>query len=258
MNTGRFNIQLTPRATRPLSASQIAQQLRGPLGRLPGFQTFVNVPAALQIGGFQGNSSYNLMIQSLDTGDLYKWAPVLEKAVSELPEVQEVSNNMELRSPRIDLVIDRDKTAAVGLDATQIESALNDGLGPKWSTTIYGPRSQYRVLLELDPRYQEQAESLAASGSRRGAEPWCRSSRSSASRNRGTEQRESHGAASGRLDFVQPEARGFARHGRRPHNNVARRVLPPDVTTTFQGSAKVFQQSLSNLGLLLFIAIGVV
>src|ERR1039458_2605689 len=63
MNSGRMSIQLTPRATRTLTASQIAQQLRGPLGHYPAFQSFVNVPAVLQIGGFQGNSNYNLMVE---------------------------------------------------------------------------------------------------------------------------------------------------------------------------------------------------
>ena len=118
MNNGRMNIQLTPRATRALTASQIAQQLRGPLGRYPGFRAFVNVPAALQIGGFQGNSNYNLMVESLNTDELTTWAPRLEQAVAELPEVQEVSTNLESKSPRVDLVIDRDKAAAVGLNAT--------------------------------------------------------------------------------------------------------------------------------------------
>ena len=74
-NTGRFAIQLTPRATRPLTAQQIAQQLRGPLGRFPGFRTFVNVPAALQIGGFRGNSSFNLTVQSLNYDELYRGRP---------------------------------------------------------------------------------------------------------------------------------------------------------------------------------------
>src|ERR1019366_10439532 len=60
----------------------------------------------------------------------------------------------------VDLVIDRDKTAAVGLDASAIATALSAGLGPRWSSTIYGPRSQYKVLLELEPKYQEQADSL--------------------------------------------------------------------------------------------------
>src|SRR5262249_19103667 len=164
MNNGRMDVQLTPRAKRPFTASQIAQQLRGPLGRYPGFRAFVNVPAALQIGGFPGNSNYNLMIESLDTDELYKWAPRLEEAVSELSEVQEVSTNLESKSPRIDLVIDRDKAAAVGLNATTIANSLSTCLGPRWSTTIYGPRAQYRVLTELDPQYQEQADSLMRLG----------------------------------------------------------------------------------------------
>jgi len=67
----------------------------------------------------------------------------------ELPEVQDVSTNLEARSPRVDLVIDRDKTASVGLTSTQIANTLSTGLGPRWSTTIYGERAQYRVLLEL-------------------------------------------------------------------------------------------------------------
>src|SRR5262249_26384833 len=80
------------------------------------------------------------------------------------PEVVDVSDNMELKSPRVNLVIDRDKAAVVGLSATDIENALNDGLGPRWSTTIYGQRAQYRVLLELDPKYQEYADSLKRIG----------------------------------------------------------------------------------------------
>ena len=122
------------------------------------------MPAALQIGGFQGNSNYNLMVESLNYDELTKWAPMLEQAVAALPEVQEVSTNLEAKSPRVDLVIDRDKSAAVGLNATTIANALSTGLGPRWSTTIYGARSQYKVLLELDPKYQEQADSLTRIG----------------------------------------------------------------------------------------------
>src|SRR5262249_6947555 len=114
---GMFNIQLTPRATRPKSAQQIAQDLRGPLGRFPGFRTFVNVPSALQIGGFRGNSAYNVNVQSLNYDELYAWAPRLEKAIADLPEVQDVSDNMELKSPRVYMTIDRDKAAALGLNA---------------------------------------------------------------------------------------------------------------------------------------------
>ena len=158
--SGFISVQLTPRARRPLSAQQIAQQLRGPLGRYPGFRAFVNVPAALQIGGFRGNSAFNINVQSLNYDELYVWAPRLEKAIADLPEVQDVSDNMELRSPRVNMTIDRDKAAAVGLNATTITQTLSDGFGQRLVGTIYSDRTQYRVVLELDPKYQERPESL--------------------------------------------------------------------------------------------------
>ena len=74
-NNGRLQIQLTPRAARPLTALQIAQQLRPQLLRFPGFRGFVNVPASIQIGGRQGNQNYSIMLQSLNTDELYEWAP---------------------------------------------------------------------------------------------------------------------------------------------------------------------------------------
>ena len=78
-----FNVQLAAaRDQRAVSAQQIAQQLRGPLGRFPGFRATVNVPAALQIGGFRGNSNYNINVQSLNYDELYAWAPKLEAAIA--------------------------------------------------------------------------------------------------------------------------------------------------------------------------------
>jgi hypothetical protein len=109
MNQGRLNIQLTPRANRPVTAAQIAQQLRQVINRFPQFRGSVNVPQALQIGGFRGDSSYNLMVESLDSDALYTWVPRLMDAVGQLPEVLDVSTNLESRSPRLDLQIDRDK-----------------------------------------------------------------------------------------------------------------------------------------------------
>ena len=162
MNTGRLIVNLVPRAQRPVSAQQIAQQLRPQLLRFPGFRAFVNLPSSLQIGGRVGNSSYNVTVQSLNTNDLYNWAQRLSSAMERIPEIQDVSNDLEMKSPRVDLLIDRDKAAALGLNATQIENTLSTGYGPKWSSTIYGNAAQYRVLVELDPKSQEYADSLQA------------------------------------------------------------------------------------------------
>jgi HAE1 family hydrophobic/amphiphilic exporter-1 len=135
-NTARFAIQLTPRAGRKFSAQEIAQQLRGPLGRFPEFRSFVTIPSSLRIGGFRGNSAYNLTVQSLNNEELYTWAPKLERAIAELPGIQDVSDDMEIKSPRVRLVIDRDKAAVVGLSAVPITQSLADGFGPQWVSTI--------------------------------------------------------------------------------------------------------------------------
>ncbi|HTM04284.1 MAG TPA: efflux RND transporter permease subunit, partial [Vicinamibacterales bacterium] len=258
-NQSRINIQLTPRATRPVSSAQIAQQLRQIINRFPQFRGSVNVPQSLQIGGFRGDSNYNLMVESLSSEQLYTWVPRVMDAVMQLPEVNDVSTNLESRSPRIDLLIDRDKSASVGLSASTIANSLGTGLGPRWATTIYGPRSQYRVLLELDPKYQEQSDTLkkisfkAPAGGMVPLESVVKF-------------KETVGPQSvnhiGQLPAVSVSFNlkpGVSLGDAVDHvQQTARAILPPDVTTSFQGSAKVFQQSLANLSLLLVIAIGVV
>jgi HAE1 family hydrophobic/amphiphilic exporter-1 len=259
MNTARLNVQLLPRAKRPATAMQVAQMLRPQVARYPGFRSFVSLPPALQIGGHGGNSAYNFTVQSANTDELYTWAARLFAAIQRLPEVQDVDNDMEMKSPRVNLVIDRDKAAAVGLNASDVESALYDGFGPQWSSTIDGATAQYRVLLELDPRYQEHADSLrriafkTPNGSLVPLESVIRSE-------------ETVGPQT--VNHVGELPAVTISFGLRPGvslgaataaiKRTADQLLPPDVTTDFQGSAKVFQQSMQNLGLLLFVAIGVV
>jgi HAE1 family hydrophobic/amphiphilic exporter-1 len=259
-NNGRIMVQLMPRAQRDLTAQQIAQQIRPTLLRFPGFRGFVGLPPSLQIGGRMGNQNFSIMMQSMNTEELYEWAPKLEQAIADqVAEVQDLSTDMEMKSPRINLVIDRDKAAMVGLNATTVQNALYDALGPKWSTTIYGDTAQYRVLLELDPKYQGHVDSLekvafkAPNGSlvplqsvinfkeTVGPQSINHSGQlPSVSVSFGLKPGVSLGVATDRV------------------KQVADRVLPPTITTSFEGQAKAFQQSMNNLGLLLFIAIGVV
>jgi HAE1 family hydrophobic/amphiphilic exporter-1 len=259
-NNSRMMVQLTPRATRDKTAQQVQQILRNDTSHFAGFRTFVSLPPSLQIGGRQGNQNYSMMMQSLNVDELYAWAPKVEEAIAnEVPEVQDVSTDMELKSPRVNVVIDRDKAAAVGLNATTIENTLSTGFGTTWASTIYGTTAQYKVLLELNPKYQAQADSLKNIAFKT---------------NTGTivpldsivSYKEAVGPQSinhsGQLPSVSVS------FGLRPGVSlgeatakvkaVADRMLPGTVVTSFEGQAKTFQQSMSNLGLLLFVAIGVV
>jgi HAE1 family hydrophobic/amphiphilic exporter-1 len=176
-----------------------------------------------------------------------------------VPEIQDVSTDMEMKSPRINLVINRDKAAVVGLNATTIQNSLYDALGPKWSSTIYGNTAQYRVLIELDPKYQRAADSLQKLAFRTptGALVPLESV---------VDFKETVGPQSinhsGQLPSVSMSfglKPGVSLGAATAHvKRVADRVLPPTISTSFEGSARVFQQSMNNLGLLLFVAIGVV
>jgi len=259
MNTARLNIQLTPRRTRPLTAAQVAQQLRPQLSRFPGFQAFISLPPAIQIGGRQANSSYTLTVESADSANLFDWASRLEREIAKLPELQDVSDDMEVKSPRVDLVVDRDAAAAVGVNVSDIENTLYDGYGPQWATTIYGSKAQYKVLLELDPKDQEQTDALkkisfkAASGALVPLE-----SVVSFKETVGP-QTVNHAGQLPAVTISFALRPGVALGAAVEHiQQVSSGLLPPTVTTNFQGSAKVFQASLQNLGLLLVIAIGVV
>ena len=259
-NNSRIMIQLTPRATRNQTAAQIAQQLTVDTSRFAGFRSFVSLPPSLQIGGRMGNQNYSLMMQSLDHDELYAWAPKVEQAIAdEVSEVQNVSTDMEMKSPRVNLSIDRDKAAAVGLNATQIENTLSTGFGSTWASTIYGATSQYRVLLELAPQFQSRADSLKNIAFKT-------SSGSVVPLDAVVHYQESVGpqsiAHSGQLPSVSVSfglKPGISLGQATAHvKKVADALLPATVTTSFEGSAKVFQQSMTNLGLLLFVAIGVV
>src|SRR5262249_24935074 len=151
MNTARLLLRMKPRAERVNTAQEIVQQTRPLLSRFPGFRAFVTLPPAFQIGGRQGDNSYSVTLQSADTHEVYRWAARFQNAIAALPGLQDVSTDLEIKSPRVRLVIDRDKAAALALDPTRISTALYGGFGPRWSSTIYGDTAQYRVLLELDP-----------------------------------------------------------------------------------------------------------
>jgi HAE1 family hydrophobic/amphiphilic exporter-1 len=259
-NNGRLMVQLLPRADRALTAQQIAQQIRPQLLRYPGFRGFVGLPPSLQIGGRMGNQNYSIMMQSMNTDDLYEWAPKLEAAIAaEVPEVQDVSTDMEMKSPRINLVIDRDKSAAVGLNATLIQNSLYDALGPKWSSTIYANTAQYRVLVELDPKYQGAADSLEKVAFRNPQGMLIPLESVVTFKETVGPQSINH---SGQLPSVSVSfglKPGVSLGTATAHvKQVADRILPPIISTSFEGQAKVFQQSMNNLALLLFIAIGVV
>ncbi len=178
-NNGRIMVQLLPRAQRDMTAQQIAQQIRPSLLRFPGFRGFVGLPPSLQIGGRMGNQNFSIMMQSMDTKELYEWAPKLEEALSEqVPEIQDLSTDMEMKSPRINLVIDRDKAAVTGLNAThRAERALRRARAEVGRPRFTATSRSTACCSSSTPPIRATSIRSRRSPSRRRTDRWCRCSR---------------------------------------------------------------------------------
>ncbi len=258
-NTGRMNVMLKPRRQRRLTVNQIVEQLRPKVSRFPGFRVFMTVPAALRIGGRMSKSSYDFTVQAPDTTQLYREAQRLERELAQIPELQDVTTDMQMKTPRVVLDLDRDKTAALQLNAMQIQQSLYDAFGPQWSSTIYAPTNQYRVLLEILPKFQEHADYLSLLNFKASSGRLVPLSTFIKTTNDVGPQTINH---SGQLPSVTisftPKPGVSLGEATSRIQEVARRTLPDNMTTGFQGAAKTFLSSLDNLGLLILIAIAVV
>ncbi len=258
-SNGRLFVNLKSRRERKSTAEQIANRLRPKLAGIPGIRTVVTLPPALRIGGRMSRAGYEVTMQAPETAMLYTEAARFERLMAQLPELQEVNSDLQMRTPRLNLEVDREKAAALGLDFQQIESALYYAYGPTWASTIYAPQNQYHVMLEVEDRYQEYGDMLQ----RLYLKP---PEGALIPLNSLTKVRQDAGPQSishtGQLPSVtisfnlRPKiALGEAVEA---VEELARTNLPGRITTSFSGTAKAFQDSLRNMGLLLAIAVAVV
>ena len=258
-NRSNMNIILKPRRERKLTAQQIVNELRPKISRFPGYRAFLTLPPSIRIGGRRSPSGYQVTVQSQNTDDLYLWAGRLLSAITALPEVQDVNTDLEIASPRVNVVIDRDRAAAAHLDVAQIENALYSAFGPRLASTIYAPTNQYRVLMELQPKYQEHSDFLSKIYFKPTGGDLIPLDVVAKLKEDAMPQSIAH---TGQLPSVtlsfnlkQGVSLGEAVD---KVGALAKQMLPETVTVLFTGNAAAFQSSLTNLGLLLAVAIMVV
>lgn len=159
-NAGRFFLRLKPRAEREHTADEIVNRLRGQLAKIPGLRAFVINPPVINIGGRGAASLYQFTLQSADLPALYAAAPQLEAALRESPALRDVTSDLRLSNPEVQVAIDRDRAASLGLTPRAIEEALYSAYGARQVSTILAPNNQYAVLLELQPEYQREPATL--------------------------------------------------------------------------------------------------
>jgi HAE1 family hydrophobic/amphiphilic exporter-1 len=160
-NLGQLVVTLKPRSDRRESVDAIIAKLHSQLDGLPGMEVFLQNPPTIRIGGQVSKSPYQYTIQSADTKQLYATAKTLVNKLADVPGIDALTSDLEIASPQLNVNIDRDKAAALGVTANQIENAFYDAYGPRWVSTIYAAVNEYKVLLELAPQFQMDPSALS-------------------------------------------------------------------------------------------------
>ena len=255
-NGGRFFVRLKPRDERPLGADDVVVGLRRELAKVPGLKVFLNNPPAINIGARFSSGLYQFTMQASDLDELYAAAPLLEARLRQDPALRDVNSDLRISNPEINVVIDRDRAASLGVTPQLIEETLYSAFGTRQVTTILAPDNQYNVLLELLPEAQRDPTALEklyvrASGGQ--LVPL------------GAVARLEPGVGpltvnhSGQLPAVTVSfnlGEGVAlSEAVEVVNRAAAEVLPAGITTSFAGTAQAFKASQSGLLAMLVLAI---
>ncbi len=159
-NVGRLIIRLKSRSERTATADEIIQQIRRDTARLQGVRVFLSNPPAIRIGGSLSTSDYQFVVTGPDLRGLYLPAQELESRLKSMSQVTDVATNLELRNPEIQVRIQRERAAALGITSQQVELALFNAFGGRSVSTLYGTSDQYDVRLEIDRKYQSDINAM--------------------------------------------------------------------------------------------------
>jgi HAE1 family hydrophobic/amphiphilic exporter-1 len=258
-NAGRFMVRLKPRNERKQTPEQIIDALRPKLNAIPTIKTYLQNPPPIRIGGTMTRSLYQYTLQGPDLDQLYKVGSDFEKRMREIPELVDVSSDLQLNNPEVTVKIDRDLASSLNITPDLIESALYSAYGSEQVSMIYTSVDNYQVIMEVMPQYQRDPNALDLLYVK---------------------------SRSGKLVPLKELATiqtgvgplSVSHYGQFPAvtlsfnlqpgvslgqavesiQQAARNSLPAGITTMFQGMAAAYESSLKGMGILLLLAIFVI
>ena len=258
MNQGRVSLRLKPRGDR-LPADQVIRELTPKLNNVTGIRTYLQVPASIRVGGRPTKTQYQFTLQSADIDALYDNAAKLETALRRLPNLQDVTTDLQIKNPQVSVRIDRDRATSLGVTVQQIEQALYDAYGSRQVSTIYTPNNQYWVIIELLPEYQRDPSALQLLylRSQTGTLVPLTSVASASSDVGPLSVNHSGQLPSVTLSFNLPPGVSLGAAVNEVQK-AARQTLPSTISTGFSGTAQAFQASQQGLAFLLLLAVVVI
>ncbi|WP_191938527.1 multidrug efflux RND transporter permease subunit MdtC [Pantoea agglomerans] len=259
-NSGSMFISLKPLSERKESAVEIIGRLRNKLAKEPGASLYLNAVQDLRVGGRESNAGYQYSLLSDDLNALREWEPKIRQAFSALPQLADVNSDQQDKGSEMALTYDRESMARLGIDVSQANALLNNAFGQRQISTIYQPLNQYKVVMEVDPRYTQDISALSQMfviNSEGKAIPlswfahWQPANAPLSVNHEGL-------SAASTISFNLPEGVSLSQASEAIERTMTAIGVPSSVRGSFAGTAQVFQQSQSNQLWLMLAAIAAV
>jgi hydrophobe/amphiphile efflux-1 (HAE1) family protein len=160
-NTARVFIQLKPHGERDLTSDQVIQRLRPKVAAVEGAKFFMQSGQDISVGGRLSRTQYQYTLTDTDSKELNHWAPIVEAAMQKVPELQDVASDQQIAAPHMAIDIDRDAASRLGVSTSLIDETLYDAFGQRQIATMYTSTNQYKVILEVQPQFQDDPSALS-------------------------------------------------------------------------------------------------
>ena len=259
-NSGSMFISLKPLSERSENAQAVIARLRAKLAKEPGANLYLNAVQDLRAGGRESNASYQYSLLSDDLAALREWEPKIRQAFSALPQLADVNSDQQDKGSEMALLYDRESMSRLGIDVSQANALLNNAFGQRQISTIYQPLNQYKVVMEVDPRYTQDISALnqmfVINGDGK-AVPLSWFARWQPANAPLSVNHEGLSAAS-TISFNLPEGVSLSEASAAIDRTMIALGVPSSVRGSFAGTAQVFEQSQSSQLWLMLAAIAAV
>ncbi len=160
LNSGRMMINLKPHEERRESALEIIERLRESAADVPGITLYLQPVQELTIEDRVSRTQFQFTLTTPDENLLHEWVPRLVARLHALPQLADVASDLQNRGLQAFLEIDRDAASRLGVTVAEIDDTLYSAFGQRQVSTLFTQGSQYRVVLEVDPRLATGPEAL--------------------------------------------------------------------------------------------------
>ena len=256
-NGGQMFISLKPLDQRKMSADMVIARLRGKLAREPGASLYLQPVQDIRMGGRQGNAQYQYTLQADDLRSLREWEPRIRQALIQLPQLADVNTDSQDKGDKTSLRIDRDAASRLGVNTKTIDATLNDLFGQRQVSTIYTALNQYRVVMEAAPQYWQSPQALddVFVSNTEGKQIPLSAFSSYGPNNTPLAVNHQGQFVASTISFNLPVGVALSDATRAISDTLNRIGVPTSIQGSFQGSAKLFQDSLNSQPLLILTAL---